>query len=360
MRWWSSTCRFPAITWASIKAIENAGRILKETRCQAVKLEGGADQADVIRGLVSAGIPVMAHCRAAAAKRACSWAATKCSAMKAQLMADARAAEEAGAFAIVLECIPGRAGGEDHASRCGFPRSASAPARAATARCWSINDLLGLTSGYVPRFVKAYADLKAAITDAVTRFRDDVRDGKFPTPEQAFQVMSLASVGKSCSMPNRLAQREQSVPAAARRTIRWIGIPGGRGARRAPSRNRSRSFLSIGYSACHWCHVMEHESFENAAIARLMNEHFVCIKVDREERPDLDQIYMNAVQIDDRPRRLADVGVSDARLASRSMAARIGRRRARMGMPGFDQVLSAVAEAWQNRRGAGDRAGRRS
>jgi uncharacterized protein YyaL (SSP411 family) len=55
--------------------------------------------------------------------------------------------------------------------------------------------------------------------------------------------------------------------------------------------------LSIGYSACHWCHVMEHESFENEAIARLMNENFVSIKVDREERPDLDQIYMNAVQM---------------------------------------------------------------
>ncbi|HEX8774966.1 MAG TPA: thioredoxin domain-containing protein [Pyrinomonadaceae bacterium] len=55
--------------------------------------------------------------------------------------------------------------------------------------------------------------------------------------------------------------------------------------------------LSIGYSACHWCHVMEHESFENEEIARLMNENFVNIKVDREERPDLDQIYMNAVQM---------------------------------------------------------------
>jgi uncharacterized protein len=55
--------------------------------------------------------------------------------------------------------------------------------------------------------------------------------------------------------------------------------------------------LSIGYSACHWCHVMEHESFENEEIARLMNENFVSIKVDREERPDLDQIYMNAVQM---------------------------------------------------------------
>jgi uncharacterized protein YyaL (SSP411 family) len=55
--------------------------------------------------------------------------------------------------------------------------------------------------------------------------------------------------------------------------------------------------LSIGYSACHWCHVMEHESFENEAIAQLMNENFINIKVDREERPDLDQVYMNAVQL---------------------------------------------------------------
>jgi uncharacterized protein YyaL (SSP411 family) len=55
-------------------------------------------------------------------------------------------------------------------------------------------------------------------------------------------------------------------------------------------------FLSIGYSACHWCHVMEHESFENAEIAELMNKNFVCIKVDREERPDLDHIYQNVAQ----------------------------------------------------------------
>ena len=54
--------------------------------------------------------------------------------------------------------------------------------------------------------------------------------------------------------------------------------------------------LSVGYAACHWCHVMERESFEDEATARLMNEQFVCIKVDREERPDLDGIYMQAVQ----------------------------------------------------------------
>ena len=51
-------------------------------------------------------------------------------------------------------------------------------------------------------------------------------------------------------------------------------------------------FLSVGYSACHWCHVMEHESFENEATAKILNEHFVSIKVDREERPDVDALYM--------------------------------------------------------------------
>ncbi|MDA9344799.1 thioredoxin domain-containing protein [Flavobacteriales bacterium] len=55
--------------------------------------------------------------------------------------------------------------------------------------------------------------------------------------------------------------------------------------------------ISIGYSACHWCHVMEHESFEDSAVAKIMNDNFICIKVDREERPDVDQIYMTAVQL---------------------------------------------------------------
>ena len=63
--------------------------------------------------------------------------------------------------------------------------------------------------------------------------------------------------------------------------------------RRAKEENRP-ILLSIGYSACHWCHVMERESFEDESVAHLMNKHFVCIKVDRGERPDLDEIYMSA------------------------------------------------------------------
>jgi uncharacterized protein YyaL (SSP411 family) len=108
-------------------------------------------------------------------------------------------------------------------------------------------------------------------------------------------------------------------------------------------------FLSIGYSACHWCHVMEHESFENPTIARLMNENFVCIKVDREERPDLDHIYMSAVQI-----LTGRGGWPMSVFLTPELQPFYGGTywppSSRMGMPGFDQILLAVADAWKNRR----------
>jgi uncharacterized protein YyaL (SSP411 family) len=81
----------------------------------------------------------------------------------------------------------------------------------------------------------------------------------------------------------------------AHNPVDWF--PWGEEAFEVARREQKPVLLSIGYSACHWCHVMEHESFENEAIARLMNDNFVNIKVDREERPDLDQIYMSAVQM---------------------------------------------------------------
>lgn len=76
--------------------------------------------------------------------------------------------------------------------------------------------------------------------------------------------------------------------------VQWY--PWGKEALRKAREEDKPMIISIGYSSCHWCHVMERESFENQEIARVMNEHFVCIKVDREERPDVDQIYMEAVQ----------------------------------------------------------------
>src|ERR1044072_2498513 len=80
----------------------------------------------------------------------------------------------------------------------------------------------------------------------------------------------------------------------AHNPVDWF--PWGAEAFEVARRDKKPVLLSIGYSACHWCHVMEHESFENPAIAQVMNDNFVCIKVDREERPDLDQIYQNVAQ----------------------------------------------------------------
>jgi uncharacterized protein YyaL (SSP411 family) len=94
---------------------------------------------------------------------------------------------------------------------------------------------------------------------------------------------------------NRLAQSTSPyLRQHQHNPVDWY--PWGPEALERSKREQKPIFLSIGYAACHWCHVMEHESFENEAIAKLMNENFVCIKVDREERPDLDEIYMGALQ----------------------------------------------------------------
>ncbi|HAH35364.1 MAG TPA: thioredoxin domain-containing protein, partial [Algoriphagus sp.] len=80
----------------------------------------------------------------------------------------------------------------------------------------------------------------------------------------------------------------------AHNPVDWY--PWGEEALEKAKRENKPILVSIGYSACHWCHVMERESFEDKVTADLMNEHFICIKIDREERPDLDNIYMDAVQ----------------------------------------------------------------
>jgi uncharacterized protein YyaL (SSP411 family) len=108
-------------------------------------------------------------------------------------------------------------------------------------------------------------------------------------------------------------------------------------------------FVSIGYAACHWCHVMEHESFENDAIARLMNEHFINIKVDREERPDVDSIYMNAIQI------MGQGGgwPLSAFCTSDGKPYFLGTYfppEDRYGRPGFPAVLRAMAQAYAEQR----------
>jgi uncharacterized protein len=107
--------------------------------------------------------------------------------------------------------------------------------------------------------------------------------------------------------------------------------------------------LSVGYAACHWCHVMAHESFEDPQTAALMNEHFVCVKVDREERPDLDAIYMTAVQAmtgqGGWPMTVFLTPEGEPFFAGTSFP-----NHDRLGMPSFQKVLLAVADAWRERR----------
>ena len=107
--------------------------------------------------------------------------------------------------------------------------------------------------------------------------------------------------------------------------------------------------LSVGYSACHWCHVMAHESFEDPGVAAVMNAHFVCVKVDREERPDVDAIYMQAVQaLTGRGGWPMTVFLDPG--GRPFFGGTYYPKEPRQGMPGFVQLLEAVADAWENRR----------
>jgi uncharacterized protein YyaL (SSP411 family) len=149
-------------------------------------------------------------------------------------------------------------------------------------------------------------------------------------------------------MPNRLAgESSPYLRQHADNPVDWY--PWGPEAL-ARARDEDRPLLvSIGYSACHWCHVMAHESFEDPATAALMNEHFVCVKVDREERPDVDALCMEAVQ--------AMTGRGgwplNAFLTPELVPFYAGTYfppESRNGLPGWRMVLEAVAETWGNRR----------
>jgi uncharacterized protein YyaL (SSP411 family) len=132
----------------------------------------------------------------------------------------------------------------------------------------------------------------------------------------------------------------------AHNPVDWF--PWGEEAFEIARRDQKPILLSIGYSACHWCHVMEHESFEDEAIAKLMNDNFVNIKVDREERPDLDQIYMNAVQM------MTQHGgwPMTVFLTPEAVPFYAGTYFPpvdRYNMPGFPRVLQSLADAYRER-----------
>ena len=149
-------------------------------------------------------------------------------------------------------------------------------------------------------------------------------------------------------MPNRLAQETSPYLLQHKdNPVDWY--PWGEEALSKARELDRPIFLSVGYSACHWCHVMERESFENGEIAALMNDLFVNIKVDREERPDVDSIYMSAVQS-----MTGHGGWPMSVFLSPDGKPFYGGtyfpNEDRGGMPSFPRILTAVAEAYRERR----------
>jgi 3-methyl-2-oxobutanoate hydroxymethyltransferase len=170
------------------EALHTAFRFMKETHAHAVKLEGGVRSAEQIRRIVSAGIPVMAHIgftpqsehglgghiiqgRGEGAS---------------QLLADAHAVEDAGAFAVVLEMVPS-AVAERVTAELRIPTIGVGAGPHVDGQLLVWTDWAGLTTGRIPKFVKRYANLSGILTDAVTAYRADVESGSYPGPEHEYE-----------------------------------------------------------------------------------------------------------------------------------------------------------------------------
>jgi uncharacterized protein len=146
--------------------------------------------------------------------------------------------------------------------------------------------------------------------------------------------------------PNRLVHETSPyLLQHARNPVDWY--PWGPEALQAAKAQNRPILLSIGYSACHWCHVMERESFENEAIASLMNRHFVCIKVDREERPDLDEIYMQATVTLNHGQGGWPMTVFLTPDQEPFFAGTYFPPEDRWGRPGFPSLLKKIADTWE-------------
>ena len=170
------------------KAIENATRLIKETNCDCVKLEGGQKYAHVVKAIVEAGIPVMGHIGLTPQN------ATQLGGFKVQggtpesaleIIKDARALEEAGAFSIVLECVP-VAVGEAVTKSVAVPILGIGAGPHVDCQVLVTQDLLGMYKDFKPKFVKLFADVRKVMVDGLNDFHKESIEGTFPTEEYSF------------------------------------------------------------------------------------------------------------------------------------------------------------------------------
>lgn len=172
------------------KAVSNAGRFIKEARCDAVKLEGGTEMAPVVRAIVTAGIPVCAHIGLT------PQTATKLSGFKVQgkdaegareLVESARELEKAGAFMIVLECIPDAVAARI-TEALNIPTIGIGAGKYCDGQVLVYHDLVGLFERFVPKMVKQYVNLAPMVKEALIQYKEEVESGAFPGAEHSFTM----------------------------------------------------------------------------------------------------------------------------------------------------------------------------
>ena len=173
-----------------VEAVRNAGRIMKETNCQAVKLEGGVEYADRIKAIVQAGIPVVAHIGLTpqSFNALGGYKVQGKSLQQAQkLIQDAEAVAEAGAFAITLECVPAPLAKliteQTDALTIGIGAGNGCDGQVLV-----YQDMLGFTGGFVPKFVKQYADLHSVMLEAFKQYKEDCASRAFPEASQTYAI----------------------------------------------------------------------------------------------------------------------------------------------------------------------------
>jgi 3-methyl-2-oxobutanoate hydroxymethyltransferase len=168
--------------------LENAGRFIKEAGADAVKIEGGTLRAELIDSLVTNGIPVLGHIGLTpqSIKEMGSYKVQgKTSEQARQLMDDAMAVEQAGAFALVLECVPAELGAT-LSGALQIPTIGIGAGAACDGQVLVFTDLLGMSGRPVPKFVKKYADLHPLMSEAIAAYRAEVEAGVFPSDEQTY------------------------------------------------------------------------------------------------------------------------------------------------------------------------------
>ncbi len=170
------------------EGVKNAIRIMKESGCDALKLEGGAEIIDTVKGILDAGIPVMGHLGLTpqSINKFGTYAVrAKEEAEAEKLLSDARLLDDAGCFSVVLEKVPAKLAAEV-SKAIGVPTIGIGAGSGTDGQILVVDDMLGMTKGFSPRFLRRYADLNTVMTDAIGQYVTDVKDCSFPSEDESY------------------------------------------------------------------------------------------------------------------------------------------------------------------------------